>query len=306
MPVYLVLLTGWFKVFGFGLLALRSFTIWCGLAALLAWFSIVHKLTHNPAPGILGSVLIAIDYGFALRVSEGRMDALGAAFGFGGIAAYLYLRERHFKLAILLSQAAVTVSGLTHPNAGMLAFAGLLFVTFYYDAGRVRFVHLLIALVPYVVGAVAWGAYIAQDVEAFRAQFVANARFGGRLRTFSAPFETLKREIVQRYLSSLGGWTKGSFTIQNLKLLIPVSYALGTAGVCFTSALRRNPANRILLLLTGIYAFVLTFSDGRKSPCYLIHIIPLYATLLAIWILWLWTEKKVPRLRSGPASRLWS
>jgi hypothetical protein len=72
MPVYLVLLTGWFKVFGFGLLALRSFTIWCGLAALLPWFSIVHKLTHNPAPGILGSVLIAIDYGFALCVSEGR------------------------------------------------------------------------------------------------------------------------------------------------------------------------------------------------------------------------------------------
>jgi len=299
MPVYLVLLTAWFKVFGVGVLALRSFTIWCGLTSLLAWFLIVRKLTMDFLVTIVAGLLIAIDYGFALRVSEGRMDALSAALGFSGIAAYLYLREHHFTLAILVSQTFTALSGLTHPNGGLLTFAGLLFLITYYDFGRLRFFHLLIASVPYLLGAAAWGLYIAQDVAAFRAQFTANARFGGRLQTFSAPFENLKQEILQRYLISLGGWSAASSAAQKLKILIPLAYAAGLLGVLSTPALRKTRGSRVLLILTGLYFVVLAFTDGRKSQCYLIHIIPLFITLVAVFIVWLWREKKALRILTG-------
>ncbi|MBA2736159.1 MAG: hypothetical protein H0U50_05130 [Pyrinomonadaceae bacterium] len=60
------------------------------------------------------------------------MDMMSASLGFIGIAAFLLLRERNLTLAVLLSQTFVVLSGLTHPN-GIIAFFGLLFLTFYFD-----------------------------------------------------------------------------------------------------------------------------------------------------------------------------
>src|SRR5579863_7488783 len=44
-PVHLLLLAGWFKVLGFGLLRARLLSILCGLIALLSWYYVVGRLT---------------------------------------------------------------------------------------------------------------------------------------------------------------------------------------------------------------------------------------------------------------------
>jgi len=289
MPLHTVFLAAWFKVLGFGLVRARLFTIACGLVVLFCLYSIVRRLTMDAAVAFAAFALTAVDYGFILRTSEARMDALSAAFGFGALTVYLALRERSLSRAVLWSNTLIAASGLTHPNGGMLAFAGLAFLMLYFDRQRIRFRHLAIAVSSYLVAAACWGIYITRDVSAFKSQFVLNAIQGGRLQTFAAPFENLWREIVERYLGSLGG--AGSFSgFKRFKLIIPISYFAGLASVSLIPNLRRRKGYLVLLVLTIIYFFVLAFSDGRKSQCYTVHVIPLYATLLAASLVALWRK----------------
>ena len=76
MPLYMVFLAGWFKAFGFGLVTARLFTAMYGLVVLLSWYCVVKRLTMNGAVAVTTFALIAMDYGFIWRCSEGRMDAL--------------------------------------------------------------------------------------------------------------------------------------------------------------------------------------------------------------------------------------
>ena len=295
MPVYVVALAGWLKVFGLGLFSCRLFTVFCGALVLLLWYYTVRNLTADMTVAVVTVALIAGDYGFTLRASEARMDMLSAAFGFGGLAVYLCLRTRSFPWAVFLSNLCVSASAFTHPNGGMVAGAGLVFLTFYYDWRRIRFRHVAIALLPYLMGAAGWAWYISKDIESFRAQFMVNLTQGGRIDTFGSPLTTLKREIQLRYLSSLGG-VGGATILLKLKLAIVISYFCGVVGVLASRSLRQQKGYRALLFLVGIYFLVLAFTDGRKSMNYTVHVIPLYAALVAAWLVWLWRNH-------GPAVR---
>ena len=302
MPLHMVFLAMWFKVFGFGLVTARLFTALCGLVVLLSWYCVVRRLTMNGTVAVATFALMAVDYGFIWRCSEGRMDALSAAFGFGGLAVYLCQREGHFAQAVLWSHACIAASAFSHPNGGILAFAGLIFLTLYYDHRRVRPSYVALALCPYLVAAACWGLYIAQDVAAFKSQFLLNAIQGGRLDTFRSPWSNLKREIVERYLGALGGLgdvmdrSRDSHGLRKLKLPIPISYWAGLAGVLSIGALRRHKGYRALIFLAAIYFFVLAFTDGRKSQCYVVHIIPIFVALLASFLVWLWKKGRAYRI----------
>jgi len=290
MPVYIVALGAWLKVFGFGLLTSRIFTIFCGAIVLLAWYYVVRWLTNDATVALVTFALLAMDYGFVLRASEARMDTLSAAFGFGGLAVYLCLRTRSFSWAVFLSHLCVSVSAFTHPNGGILAWGGLIFLTLYYDLRSVRFRHVAIAVTPYLIGAGCWGLYIAQDVESFKSQFLVNMMHGGRTQTFNAPWSTIQREIEIRYLGVLGGLGAAS-ALSKARLVIVMVYFAGVIGVLTTKPLRQHKGYRALLILTGIYFMLLAFSDGRKSQCYVGHVIPLYSALAASFIVWLWRNQ---------------
>jgi 4-amino-4-deoxy-L-arabinose transferase-like glycosyltransferase len=299
MPLHTLFLAAWFKLFGFGLLRARMFTILCGLIVLFSWYFVVRRVTMDVSVAITTFALTAIDYGFVLRASEARMDALSAAFGFGALAVYLALRERNLRHALFWSHTCVAASAFTHPNGGMLAFAGLAFLTLYYDFRRIRPLHLGIALAPYVIAVACWGVYIAQDFQSFKSQFRVASTQNGRLDTFRAPLTNLRQEIMLRYLGSLGGIGDAS-TIKKLKLVIPIAYWAAFLAVASIRSLRARKGYTVLLLLTAIYFFVLAFTDGRKSQCYTIHVIPLFVALLAIVIVWLW--RKGQAYRAGAAA----
>ena len=293
MPLHMVFLAAWFKLLGFGLVRARLFTISCGLAVLFTLYSIVRRLTTDATVAFAAFALTALDYGFVLRTSEVRMDTLSAAFGFGALAVYLTLRERNFSQAVLWSHTCVAASAFTHPNGGMLAFAGLAFLTLYLDHQHIQFRHVAIAVSPYLIAVACWGLYISRDVNAFKSQFVVNSIQGGRLETFNAPWGNLRSEIVERYLATLGGLGESGF--RRFKLIIPVCYFAGLAAVSSVSTLRRRKGYFILLGLTFIYFFVLAFTDGRKSQCYTVHVIPLFVTLLAASLVWLWRKGRAYR-----------
>ncbi|MCU1289851.1 MAG: family glycosyltransferase, 4-amino-4-deoxy-L-arabinose transferase [Acidobacteria bacterium] len=293
MPLYLLNTAASFKILGFSLFSMRFVNVLWGFGLLLAWYFIILKLTDNKNTAILCLILLACDYTVLDTSAAGRMDMMSASLGFIGIAAFLLLRERNLTLAVLLSQTFVAASGLTHPN-GVLAFSGLAFLTFYFEFARLRLVHLAVALIPYLIGGTAFGIWVLQDYTAFKDQFIDNALMSGRMKGVSSPWSSFIREFTEKYPHAFGlaansGGHSGPIYLKSLILL---GYVVGVFGVLFTKSLRRNYL--ALLITAAIYFVVMALIDGQKQTPYLIHIVPFYTALLAIYIIWLWEKRIIP------------
>jgi 4-amino-4-deoxy-L-arabinose transferase-like glycosyltransferase len=298
MPLGLLTEAAWYKLFGFSLFKTRLLETAWGLVALLAWYVFIKKLTNDVRLALLTAALLAIDYVFVSAASFGRMDMMSAALGLCAYAAYMSLRERNLTLAIFVSQTLTCLSGMTHPHGGTLTFLGLLFVTLYFDRARLSWRQLIVAAVPYLVGALGWGAYISQDPTNFLTQFKGNATTGGRASALTHPWLGLKWEITRRYATAygLGAHSTGHTGPIVLKSLVLVAYACALAGVLFVRRLRGEAHVRVLLWLILIYFVALSIVDGQKLYYYLVHIVPLYTAVLAVWLCWCWRERPLPRL----------
>jgi len=292
MPLYPLSQVPWYKIFGFGLLQMRLFSMFWGLVALASWFQIMKRLSGLTNLALLTTALLAIDYTLTHSSSEGRPDTMNMALAFAGIAVYLSLREKNIARAVLLSHCAVAASLFTHPN-GLMGFAGLLFLMFYFDRQRIRFKHLVLGAMPYLFGGVCWGLYILQAPEIFKVQFSGNG--AGRFRGLTDPLWALRTEFINRYLEFYAGFGSNLTFLHRFKVVILITYVIGIVGAISVQAIRQHRGYRALLILTLIYLLMMTFLDGHKQPMYLLHIVPLYVAILAVWIHWCWENRFVPR-----------
>jgi 4-amino-4-deoxy-L-arabinose transferase-like glycosyltransferase len=294
LPLFLLNASASFKIFGFSLFSLRAVSIFWGLVLIIAWYFIILKVSGDRLKAAICALFLSGSYVVLVNASIGRGDTMCASLGFAALAVYLWLRERNLLLAVFLSQFLVMLSGLTH-FLGILSFAGLLFLTLYYDWRLIRFRHVLIAAVPYIVGGGLFGLWVLQDFEAFKDQFITNALMSGRMEGFSSPVNGLIREFTLRYprafglLESSAGHTGPIF----LKSLMLVGYVLGILGVVFSRELRRK--YWILLVLTALYFFIMALIDGQKLAVYLIYIVPVYTSLLVLWLCYIWEKRRLPR-----------
>jgi len=294
MPLQPLTLSFWYRVFGFGVFSTRSLSIVWGLLAIVSWFVIVRSLFKRTSLAFLVVALLSCDYIFIVCASSGRMDMMSAALGFAGFATFLRLRERSLSWAILVSQSLIVMSGLTHPM-GLLPCLGLICLSLYFDRKRIGFKHVVIALVPYVIGGLAWGSYILQDPQSFYSQFFANAimgsdeNIGGRFVGLFSPLTGLRLELTQRYVANFGLGPRDA-TGTRIKILFLVLYAVGVFGSLLVREIRRTANYKILLGMTLIYFLGLTFVDSQKQYYYLVHIVPFYLTMCALFIGWCWAR----------------
>jgi hypothetical protein len=222
------------------------------------------------------------------------MDMMSAALGFADLALYLMLRERRLALAVLVSNALVVASGLTHPM-GLLPFLGLVFLIVRFDLKRLGLKHVAVALIPYAVGGIAWGLYILQDPQSFLSQFGANAsmgsdeNIGGRFVGLIRPWIGLKLELTYRYLANfgIGGRASGA---AKLKIAFLLLYIAGILGSLAVRQIRTLPGYKVLVGLTVLYFIGLTFLDSQKAYYYLVHIVPFYLTMVALFLSWCWNR----------------
>jgi hypothetical protein len=295
MPLHPFTLAGWYKLFGFGVFTTRAYSIFWGLVALISWFVIVRSLFSRVSLGLIVVALLSCDYIFIVCAASGRMDMMSAALGFAGLAVYLTLRERALMWAVFVSQSLIVMSGLTHPM-GILPFFGLLFVSIYLDRKRLGIKHVAVALAPYVIGGLAWGSYIAQDRAAFFSQFSGNATMGsddnvgGRFVGLLSPLTGLKLELTHRYLSNFGVGARGGGGATRIKILFLVLYVAGVLGSLLIREIRSLRNYKLLVGVTVVYFIGLTFIDSQKAYYYLVHIVPFYLTMCALFISWCWTR----------------
>lgn len=97
-----------------------------------------------------------------------------------------------------------------------------------------------------------------------------------------------------RYLWNFG-LLPGSGLSSRPKLLILAAYALGLGGVLLAPAVRRRKGALPLLILALIQALGLTVIDGPKQEFYLVHTVPFFLALFALWFEHFWTHARSSR-----------
>jgi 4-amino-4-deoxy-L-arabinose transferase-like glycosyltransferase len=283
MPLHALIQAPWFRVFGATLLSTRMLSVAAGLMALLCWFYVIRIVTGDRAVALLSLVLISIDSTVLILASTGRSDMLSAAFGAAALAVYLYLRDKHFRWALFGAHAFAVASGLTHPIGGLVAVPSLIFLHFYFDRSRLRWLHLLPIAAPYLIGGAAWSAYILRSPEFFWAQFAGNS--AGRLWPLRAPLVALRRELTDRFLPAYG-LLPGANRLAKCRVMVLFLYAAGAVGLLGPRSFRRTQTARIIGALIAIVLLILTFFEGAKQPWYLIHLTWLLAAAVAASYKW--------------------
>lgn len=290
MPLYLVWEGAMAKLLGFGLFQLRLYSLLWGAAAIVAWGLVVREMTRDRAAMWWTLLLLAFDHILLVKATDVRMDLMSAALGALAVWAYLRWRVRSLSIALLLAQSLSTLSMLTHPNGGILAFLDIAILAAYYDWRRLRPAHALAALAPCLAGGLAWGLYLMQDLPLAWLQFSGNA--SGRFSGLVSPLAALRREIADRYLTAFG-WGPAAPVAGRLKILLLIAY-LG--GVCACWRLRRKiPGAALLLTLLAAHVLVLAFFEATKQGAYLAHLVPLLTIPLALSLRNLWD--RIPERR---------
>jgi 4-amino-4-deoxy-L-arabinose transferase-like glycosyltransferase len=272
-PVHFVVQAAFYRVLGVSVVVQRLISVLAGLVALGATFIIARTLTRSVGIAVLAMALLGTDNIFIIGCGDGRMDLLCSALGLAGIASYLALRETRLPLATFAGHALVVTSGLTHPN-GILPLALLLVIQVGLDRKRLGAREVALTLVPYLVGAGAWGAYIAQNPRAFLAQFRQNmsGKWSG------APHRAVLAEIRLRWLDTFG-FSREAIWWTRVRVLVPIAYA---TGLVLAFKRSKSPGGKLAVALAALELALLTFIIGNKSSAYLVHVIPLLAVAGAI------------------------
>ncbi len=285
-PLHLLLQALWYKLFGFGLLTLRSISVLSGAAVLLAWYTIVSAPSGNRAAGLLAAGIGAIDPRLLNLAALGRMDMLCAALGSGALAVYLHFREKSLIRATLLAHVLAAASCLTHFLGGLYV-AGLLIFMLYFDRNRIGKKEIALSLLPYAVGLAGWGAYALQAPSLFLAQFFGNVSgmsaevFGrGRWSGLAAPFTAVIREYLVRYADNFG--SHAPTLPQRLPLFALLVYTAAAVWCLAWPPCRRHLGYRALLLYSAFVYLSMALLDGLKNSFYLAHTLPLCASLVAV------------------------
>lgn len=296
VPFWFVAEAAWMKIFGLSLAAMRSLSIVAGLVCVLLWISFFRLLRFESSVVTIAAVILMCDYVVVTRSAIGRMDMLSAAFCAGALTAYLKWREDRFTLAIFLCQSCLALSLLSHPMGGITG--GVAFLALFIMNGdwrRIRFREVALTATPYAIGFGLWGIYISHDVELFRHVFGSNT--SGRLGAFASPLKAVWGEIYERYLGSFG--LRSAIGLARAKLVIPVVYIGAAIAAAVISPLRQQRPVRTALLLLALGALVMMLTDNHKFGIYLVHVIPMYAVLLASLVVFVWRSGFAGRVLAG-------
>lgn len=281
-PLYPVVVGGWFRAFGVGLLQMRVLSVVCTLMSLAAWWVIVATLTRSRTVAALAVSLVALDSHVLWSASIGRPEALAVALGAAGMAAYLRLRESRLTVAVGIAALLFALAALAHP---LVAATGAAFtvLALVLDWRRIRARHVAVVLLTGAVVFAPWILYILQDVETFRAQWAANAGSrGGGLR---APLRALATDFTGRYLNLHFTSLHGASRARIVELLGLVA-ALAVAAA--TPAIRRMPGVGRLAILAAVGWAALAVLDGTRWVQYFVHVYPAYLAVAAVALLSLW------------------
>ena len=201
MPAHVFMQVAWYKLFGFGLFALRSMSVVWAATAVACWFFIVCRLTRSRMTGFVAALLLAADQRFLLAGATGRFDTMCLALGLVGVAAYLALRRR-FWLAILVGCTLLSLAFMTHPNG---LFGAILFIAvMWQDRRRIGLRTIALAAAPFALVLLLWGLYVLKAPDVFAAQVQVQSATPHRFFFDWNLIRHFRSEFLERFAYSYG------------------------------------------------------------------------------------------------------
>ena len=293
MPLDPVVVAGWSFIAGTSLFAVRTLSMMWGLVALGAWFLIVRKLAEpedSMRPALFMVALLGIDFQFVWYAGVGRMDMMTEALLASAFASYLWLREKSFTRAVLVSQTFMMLAAMTHPIS-LGGFVGLLFLTLYFDWRKIRIQHVALAVVPYMIGGAAWGLFISQDPAMFRDQFYGNIT--GRLSRPGAFLQSIWDQYKERFLW-MYGFHPDNTGASHLKIVIFAVYMGGLVTGWAMRDFRSKRTYRGWLILCTVLFLCYSNLDKDVHEFYLVHIMAPVIAVLALVLDWVLKTRRAP------------
>jgi 4-amino-4-deoxy-L-arabinose transferase-like glycosyltransferase len=273
-PLHFVTQAVMYRVAGVGLYQMRCISLIFGLLAFYGVYRLSLRVFRGSRPlTILALTLVATNFFYLKAATDGRMDMMAASLFLVGISTYLGYREQNLGKALLCSNALVCMSGLAHPN-GLLGLIVLAFLVLHLDRNRITPKSLSLGLLPYLVGGLAWGAYIAQDYDSFRAQLLTNTIGQEQKGEFASgpKLESVYYEVVNRYLKCYGYISEEQGLIRRTPAPVLAFYLLCFVGFPFYA---RNRSKLLWCILLIVF-LGLMFLVGNKTCTYLVWITPLF------------------------------
>jgi 4-amino-4-deoxy-L-arabinose transferase-like glycosyltransferase len=285
MPANLLAQAAWYTAFGFGLVQMRLLTLFFGLLGLAALYRWVLHLTHDHLAASVAALLMAQDSFIIWRSADGRMDVMCLSLGLLGQASYLAWRERNLPKALLVSNALIALSLLTHPN-GIISFLCLAATVLVLDARRLRRAHLLMVAAPYLAAGAAYGAWALRDLGAFHDQLAGN-QAADRFAFLTHPLKAIGDELtLYKHVFIAAEYDPGRFA--PIKILLLVTWVGGYLGQALAWP-RKIRTVAVLSLCGAIPVAVLTFFNG-KNAYYFIYIVPFFSACAGVFFAWMWRK----------------
>jgi 4-amino-4-deoxy-L-arabinose transferase-like glycosyltransferase len=286
MPVHLLQLAAWAKIFGFSIISMRAPSVFWGLIALVSVGVLVRRLYPDRRAALIAMAVLAVDFGFVDSSADVRMDMTCAALGFASLAIYLSWREERLSMALLISHSLAAAACFTHPN-GSFATATLLVTMAWLDRHRWREMNPLLILIPYAAGGLGWWFYVRQAPGDFTAQMSANA--AGRGGDLLTPWRGIWREIDGRFMTHY--WPEGSWS-GRLKVVGLLLALVSGAAILAVRPLRAVTGCRLLVCLAVLRFVMLSVAANAKFTYYMVHIVPFFAAMIGIAAAYAWADER--------------
>lgn len=266
-PFYYWALAGWFAGFGDSLASYRLFHMPWYVLLVVGWTAVARGASTARWIVPMTLALVALDYD-VINLSISRYDIVCAALNAAAMGAYVRWREAQLLRAIVIANACLAASAITHPYAifGLIGCVALVLATG--DWRRVRVAHVAAATAPYAIAFGAWALTIV-DWAAFAEQrtiMLSTKRVG-----FADPLGTLVTDFTLRWWRLFAGWRPDVPAMMRAKTLFLVLW--GVVLVCLVPLgdRARRPVRIAMLVYALATLLLLPFSDTLHLQVYNLH-----------------------------------
>ena len=261
-----------------------------GCVFITSWFVVIliNKPQRTTSALFVASVL-ALEYESVVRASTGRMDMMCVALGLAGLASYFWSKYSNWNRGVVLAAWFGAASLFSHPMGAVMnaSIAAMVLL----DWRRIRWIPLVSASIPYLIGIACCLYYIHQAPDVFMAQSRASSEY--RVRGLSAVLHNILNDASVRYVHYYWEGYTGVFKLRLASLLF---LAGGVLGLLAVPRLRSQPVSKRLLFLALISYVGVAVVDSEKFPHYLIFSVPVFMACGAVWVFGQWRASGPSRL----------
>jgi hypothetical protein len=171
-PLYFVVLAGWLRLVGVGLLQARSFSMLCGVFVVVGVYFVSRR--HAPEwPSAAAAALCAVSIWLMNGARLARMDTLCVALTIACVLSYERARESGRLSLFGLCGVLAALALLSHP-LGLVAITVVsVHLLTRADPSPVRKTAVALMLTCFSCGVLAWLTYILRDPQSFQLQMTA-------------------------------------------------------------------------------------------------------------------------------------